>query len=514
MAGATSNVGDPRLALARAWPTARRSSGRDGPRGRPRPTSSAGPDCATWSTAGSPPSRSNRRPTAEPPIPSPHVAPKALPCPRRTGSSTSSPLAPPVRGETTVFDPALYADVTGRLGQAEGYLQDTSAAVVSCYRRAEDWARRADPWAALGELIARIEAEFPGRLLIGPDDFARWLDDPDGLCWAVIGVEGFDALVRSPADLDRLPGLFERGVRLFQPVYTATSLLGGSCDAGRRPGPDRPGPRVPRRPGRIWPPAPGPRPLLDLAHLNPAAASDVLDGSRPTPSRRGGSSRSTATGPRPRRLRTPPRAITPENLGRLRALGGVVGFSVGPPFFESADQVQGGDRGAAATPFQGRPGFEGIAIGTDFLGVNRPCRASATPTRSIAAGVRPNVDRPWRRAGVLLGTARRPDRPGVGPARGLLEGPERHLPIGRAGAVRTADGSSIADQMPSRCGRWVRHFVGRTPMAAIGPDSSATATGLSCADYDTWSVTGRLQPGQAPLLAAMMGAVRPSRIGS
>ena len=53
-------------------------------------------------------------------------------------------------------------------------LSATSAAVPSCYRRAADWARQADPWAALGALIARVEAEFSGRLLIGPDDHARW----------------------------------------------------------------------------------------------------------------------------------------------------------------------------------------------------------------------------------------------------------------------------------------------------------------------------------------------------
>src|SRR5436305_9674385 len=116
--------------------------------------------------------------------------------------------------ETTTFGPGLYEEVARRLGQADGYLQGTSAAVLSCYRRAEDWARQADPWAALGQLIARLEAEFPGRLLIGPDDLARCLDDRDGLCWGVIGIEGFDALVRAPADLARLPGLFARGVRL------------------------------------------------------------------------------------------------------------------------------------------------------------------------------------------------------------------------------------------------------------------------------------------------------------
>src|SRR3954449_2799317 len=121
--------------------------------------------------------------------------------------------------ETTLFDPALYATVPQRLGQAEGYLGGTWAAIVSCFREAEDWARQADPWAALGQLITRIEAEFAGRLLIGADDHRRWQDDPRGLCWGVIGVEGFDATVRTAGDLDGLPRLFERGVRLFQPVY-------------------------------------------------------------------------------------------------------------------------------------------------------------------------------------------------------------------------------------------------------------------------------------------------------
>ena len=118
-------------------------------------------------------------------------------------------------GETTVFDPACYAGVNERLGQIQGYLQDTSAAVLACYRRADDWARHlANPWAALDELITRAEAEFPGRLLVGPDDLARWNAEPDGLCWGILGVEGFDPLIRAPDDLGHLAGLFERGVRV------------------------------------------------------------------------------------------------------------------------------------------------------------------------------------------------------------------------------------------------------------------------------------------------------------
>jgi membrane dipeptidase len=49
----------------------------------------------------------------------------------------------------------------------------------------------------------------------------------------------------------------------------------------------------------------------------------------------------------------------------------VIGFSVGPPFYSDTKALRAGIEAAAAIPFQGRAGFEGIAIGTDFLGVDR-----------------------------------------------------------------------------------------------------------------------------------------------
>src|SRR4051794_12085889 len=106
--------------------------------------------------------------------------------------------------ETTLFDATAYPGAADRLGQAEGYLGATSAAVVSCFRKQEDWATQPDPWRALADLIARIEAEFAGRILMGPDDFARWRAEPDGLTWAVIGIEGFDFLIRSEENLSGL----------------------------------------------------------------------------------------------------------------------------------------------------------------------------------------------------------------------------------------------------------------------------------------------------------------------
>lgn len=273
--------------------------------------------------------------------------------------------------EATCFDPAHYSDVRARLGQSEGYLQTTRAAVLACYRSEEDWASQADPWRALGDLITRIEAEFPGRLLIGPADFARWEAEPDSLAWAMIGIEGFDATIRMPADLDRLPALFDRGIRLFQPVYSPTSVLAGSAGEGDDRGLTDLGRAFLQTLVDLDLEPAGPRPLLDLAHLNPIAAADVLSWfeadsdrcDRLLPLYSHGALRHDGC--------TRPRAITPENLARLRALGGMMGFSVSPPFYHSAEQLRQGIETAAALPFRGCAGYEGIAIGTDFLGVSR-----------------------------------------------------------------------------------------------------------------------------------------------
>lgn len=273
--------------------------------------------------------------------------------------------------ETTVYDPAIYIDVPDRLPQAEGYLQTTSAAVLACFRRAEEWAAIGDPWPALLALIVRIEAEFGGRLLIGPDDYARWLADPDSLTWAVIGIEGFDALVRTPADLDRLPQLFERGVRLFQPVYNLTSALGGSAVIGDERGLMPLGYAFLEAVASLSSDPAGPRPILDLAHLNPRSMSDALAWLEADSTRLDRVLPVYSHGALKHEGCTRPRAITLENLTRLRALGGNIGLSVGPPFYSSAEALKASFEAVATTPLLGQPGSDGIAIGTDFLGVNR-----------------------------------------------------------------------------------------------------------------------------------------------
>jgi membrane dipeptidase len=295
--------------------------------------------------------------------------------------------------ESVVFDPSLYRGPEGRMGQVEGYLQTARAAILACYRRQDDWDKQADPWAALGQLITRIEAEFPGRLLIGPDDFDRWQDDRDGLTWGMIGVEGFDALVRSPDDLAKLPQLFARGVRLFQPVYNATSLLGGSSAPGDERGLTDLGRAFLDAIAAMAPETKGPRPLLDLAHLNPSAMSDALswfeaDAARPhraIPVYSHGSPIHPGF--------EAPRALTLENLARLRALGGFVGMGVSPPFFQTSEQVKKAIEIVAFTPYEGRVGFEGIAIGTDFLGVDQTL-PSLGNAGQVVSWIQANFDRP------------------------------------------------------------------------------------------------------------------------
>ena len=270
-------------------------------------------------------------------------------------------------GESTVFDPADFPDIAHWVGQAEGYLGATSAAILACYRTDADWARRANPWTGLEELVTRIEAEFPGRVLRDPEDLIRWRDDPDGLTWAVIGVEGFDRLVRDESDLARLPDLLRRGVRLFQPTYTASSLMAGSSAPGDERGLLDLGRRFLETLAELSNEAA--RPVVDLAHLNPRASGEVLAWFEADAERARRLIPAYSHGFLARPDLDGPRGLSPDGLTRLRALGGVVGLT--PAFYADAGAFRAALDSAAAVPFLGREGFEGVCIGTDFLGVDR-----------------------------------------------------------------------------------------------------------------------------------------------
>lgn len=307
--------------------------------------------------------------------------------------------------ETTVFDPALYPRIADRLGQTEGYLQATSVAFLSCYRDPRDWSRQADPWAALGDLITRIEAEFPGRLLHGPDDVCRWLDAPDGLGWGVLGVEGFDLLARSSADLERLPRLFERGVRLFQPVETSSSLLGGSSAADDHRGLTDLGRAFLQTLADVGPSSGGPRPLLDLAGLNPASVGEVLDWFEADPDRSRRLIPVLSHGAMALEGFANPRALSPDPLKRLRALGGLIGLGVGSPFHATADALKADVEAIAAIPFEGRLGFEGIALATCILGRD-PSATGLETAEQVVAWTRSNFD-PSTSDALIAANARR-----------------------------------------------------------------------------------------------------------
>ena len=188
--------------------------------------------------------------------------------------------------------------------------------------------------------------------------------------WAVLGVEGFDALIRRPDDLDRLPRLFERRSEALSARLFVVERPCRISVHGGRARPHRARPIVPPVSRRF-------RVAIERAasHSGPRSSEPeiYLGDPRLVRERRG------PARPRPSRLQPwmlrhagfdDPRALSWDNLARLRVLGGVVGLSVGPPFYPSMDSLKDGIEKASALPFLGRAGYDGIAIGTDFLGID------------------------------------------------------------------------------------------------------------------------------------------------
>jgi membrane dipeptidase len=271
---------------------------------------------------------------------------------------------------TTGFEPSAYGEMPARQGQLDGYLSGTTAAVLTCGRTDADWARQGDPWRSLTDVIARYESEFTGRLLIDRADVVRWNAEPlDALCWGTLAVAGLDHVIREHADLDRLSTLFNRGVRVFQLVEHGSSVLGGSADPGDDRGLTDLGKAVVVRLAEVAAGSDlGPRPMIDLAGLNCRSLKDVLD-----------SSEEAAAAGRLFVLYSHGAIANPgvdgspglgqDNLVRLRAAGGVIGLTPAPPYHRTTEELKASIEHAAAVPFEGRAGWKGIAIGTNFLAI-------------------------------------------------------------------------------------------------------------------------------------------------
>jgi membrane dipeptidase len=276
--------------------------------------------------------------------------------------------------ETTLHDPTIYAEMPGRLRWLDGYLLGTSAAVLACARMPEEWAKQADAWRSLGALLTRYESEFAGRLLCGSADVARWrAEPPDGLCWGVLAVAGLDFLIRVPRDLDRLPALFERGVRVFQLVAGPAGLLAGSDQPGDDRGLTELGRAVLARLAELAPGGEGgPRPIVDLAHLNSPSRADVLHWLENDWARSGSLLLVHSHGRAHEVDPAEPGGPGRQELERIRALGGVIGLTPCASAYPSPTELHAAIEALAAIPFEGRAGYEGLAVGTDLLGTDQP----------------------------------------------------------------------------------------------------------------------------------------------
>lgn len=247
-------------------------------------------------------------------------------------------------GESAAIDPSEAHGVRERLGQVDGYLSATRAAIA--------WfgpgpGERPDPWGEVSRRFAGIEAEFSGRLLADPIDLDRFEAEPDDtLTWAVAGLRNAADLLRTPGAEGKLAALIDRGLR-------AVRLL-GSVDRPGDPANDR-GLTDEERSiiASVCSCVDGSGLLLDLAGLPPTAAGEAM-------------SLLEALGPGAVTpivsLSGPMGGLGAETFGRLRSLGGLFGCCPGRSFAADAEEF------IKAIEANG----EATAIGTGFLGIDDP----------------------------------------------------------------------------------------------------------------------------------------------
>jgi hypothetical protein len=205
------------------------------------------------------------------------------------------------------------------MDRLEGYLGATRLAFLRV---------RGDGPRPLDDQLTRLEAEFCGRLILGPEDWQRFEAEPAdrALTWGVMVVEG-------ACEAGSLESLFERGVRVWR--ESDGSVL--------------------QRLETIAASSAGPRPAMDLAGMDRKAMGAALGWFEAAPRRVlplfvGGVE-----------------AADPSHLERLRALGGTIALRVGD--HKSADALAQSIERLAAISGKG-PGadpFAGLGLATNFL---------------------------------------------------------------------------------------------------------------------------------------------------
>jgi membrane dipeptidase len=309
--------------------------------------------------------------------------------------------------ETTLYDGRLYPEVPGRVGRLDGYLLGTTLTVLVCARKPAEGAGQPEHWGTLGLMLARYEAEFAGRIIREAGDVSRWRSSPpDGLCWGLLGVAGFDGLVRGADDLDRLPALFARGVRMFQPIAGSGGVLGGSSEPGDDRGLSDLGRAfLQRLAGLAADGEAGPRPILDLAGMNAATMADAFRWLDEDASSRGKLLLAASHGTAGYRGLLEASSADLRSLEELRLRGGVIGLTPGLPGCETVEELKALVDRIAGIPVSDQDTPEGIAIGSDLLGVESPLPGMES-ARGIARWFERSFDRKTA-AALVTGNARR-----------------------------------------------------------------------------------------------------------
>jgi hypothetical protein len=117
--------------------------------------------------------------------------------------------------EFELFAPSVSAAAKDQLGRLDGYLSSTDLAFAFLTADATKAPGEVEPF--VREQLARLQAEFPGRLVRAAADLATMAREPRGhLTWAVLGLDSAGPWLDGDEQrLETLALWIDRGVRLI-----------------------------------------------------------------------------------------------------------------------------------------------------------------------------------------------------------------------------------------------------------------------------------------------------------